>query len=60
MLKSLDESIGKVIQSLEEERLLENSVVVFITDNGGPTIDPLWFHGNTASNWPLRGVNIST
>jgi Arylsulfatase A and related enzymes len=60
MLKSLDESVGRVIQSLEEEGLLGNSLVVFISDNGGPTVDSLHFHGNTASNWPLRGVSTKT
>ncbi|KAI5726415.1 hypothetical protein M8J76_002340 [Diaphorina citri] len=59
MLKSLDESVGRVIQSLEEEGLLGNSLVVFISDNGGPTVDSLHFHGNTASNWPLRGTKYS-
>lgn len=56
MLKSLDDSIGRIFQSLEDEKLLENSLVIFISDNGGPTVDDLHFHANTASNWPLRGV----
>lgn len=53
MVQKLDESVGSVVQTLFEEEMLENSIVIFTTDNGGPAAG---FNGNAASNWPLRGV----
>jgi len=58
MVMSLDDSVGKIIESLHENEMLENSIVVFMTDNGAPTDDPLWGHDNFGSNWPLRGVRF--
>lgn len=53
VLHKLDESVGKVVQALQEAGLLHNTIVVFTTDNGGPAAG---FNINSASNWPLRGV----
>lgn len=58
-LTTLDESVGKVIQALHKNKMLKNSIVIFISDNGGPTFDSAGLAGlfqNFASNWPLRGV----
>lgn len=54
MLWKLDESVGKIVSALSEKRMLENSIIVFTTDNGGPASG---FNSNAASNWPLRGVD---
>lgn len=51
--------MGKVVQALHEKKMLKNSMVIFISDNGGPTYDTEGMGGlftNYASNWPLRGV----
>ncbi|XP_037070399.1 arylsulfatase B-like isoform X2 [Pollicipes pollicipes] len=53
MLSKLDESVGQVTAALHETGMLDNSVIVFTTDNGGPAAS---FDFNAASNWPLRGV----
>ncbi|XP_039746212.1 arylsulfatase I isoform X2 [Pararge aegeria] len=53
VLTKLDESVGKVMEALEGKGLLENSIVIFTTDNGGPAEG---FNDNAASNYPLRGV----
>lgn len=53
MLSKLDESVGKVVRALQQRNMLENSIIVFSTDNGGPAEG---FNLNAASNWPLRGV----
>lgn len=53
MLTKLDESVGRVTTALLEAGMLNNSVIVFTTDNGGPAAS---FDFNAASNWPLRGV----
>jgi len=43
MIEKLDQNVGKVIQQLEKSDLLENTMIVFYSDNGG-----LW------GNLPLR------
>ena len=45
MIDKLDQNVGKVIDKLEELRLLENTMVIFYSDNGG-----LW------GNYPLKGI----
>lgn len=44
----LDKEIGRVMDFLEENELRENTLVIFISDNGGST--PIY-----ANNTPLRG-----
>ncbi|XP_055382349.1 arylsulfatase J, partial [Condylostylus longicornis] len=53
MLSKLDDSVGEIINTLSEQNMLKNSIIVFSTDNGGPAQG---FNLNYASNWPLRGV----
>ncbi|XP_043244060.1 arylsulfatase B-like isoform X2 [Amphibalanus amphitrite] len=53
MLAKLDESVGRVTAALQETGLIQNSIIVFTTDNGGPAAS---FDFNAASNWPLRGL----
>ena len=49
MVTQLDQGIGEVINALESEGILENTIVIFSSDNGGST-------GLGASNLPLRGA----
>ncbi|RXG59692.1 Arylsulfatase B, partial [Armadillidium vulgare] len=56
MLWKLDESVGRVIKALQDNNMLDNSIVVFTTDNGG---DSSGHSGGAASNWPLRGTKNS-
>ncbi|CAG2107662.1 unnamed protein product, partial [Medioppia subpectinata] len=60
---SMDESIGTVMEALHSKRMLDNSIVIFISDNGGhpsenghlapgPSKNP---KANDAQNLPLRG-----
>jgi arylsulfatase A-like enzyme len=48
MIQSLDESMGGVIKTLADQNLTENTVVIFVSDNGG--------HGGVTTNRPLRGA----
>jgi arylsulfatase A-like enzyme len=48
MLESIDEGVGLIMKKLEELGLLENTIVVFTSDNGGEA-------PNVTSNAPLRG-----
>ncbi|GLH05221.1 Uncharacterized protein GBIM_10824, partial [Gryllus bimaculatus] len=53
MLTELDESVGKVVQALEQKRMLENTLILFMSDNGAPTFG---IYQNWGSNYPLRGI----
>lgn len=53
MIWKLDESVGKVMVALKENRMLDHTIVVFVSDNGAATAG---IHPNHGSNWPLRGV----
>src|SRR5690606_23845415 len=35
LIEHMDDGIGKVIRALKEERLYENTLIVFTSDNGG-------------------------
>lgn len=48
MLSNLDDSVGTILGKLKEEGLEENTLIFFISDNGGPTREL------TSSNLPLR------
>ncbi|KAL0280628.1 UNVERIFIED_CONTAM: hypothetical protein PYX00_001860 [Menopon gallinae] len=56
MLSAMDYSIGEIISALSERDILDNAIIVFSTDNGGPAAG---FDDNAASNWPLRGVKAT-
>jgi arylsulfatase A-like enzyme len=63
MMASLDENVGRVLAKLREEKIEENTMVFFLSDNGGPTgaqraaPDAAFEYGqNTSRNTPLRGV----
>ncbi|KAK4299256.1 hypothetical protein Pmani_028454 [Petrolisthes manimaculis] len=56
MLWKLDESVGHVVTALDQRGMLQDSIILFTTDNGGPAAG---FNQNAASNWPLRGVKAS-
>jgi len=49
MLSNLDDSVGAVMAQLRQSGLEENTLVFFLSDNGGPTSEL------TSSNDPLRG-----
>lgn len=56
MISKLDEGVGKVVSALQEEGLLENSIIFFMSDNGAPSAG---MYDNSGSNYPLRGVKNS-
>jgi arylsulfatase B len=49
MLSNLDDGVGAVLDKLRAEQLERNTLLFFISDNGGPTREL------TSSNAPLRG-----
>ena len=52
MLGALDEAVGNITTALEARGMLENTIILFTTDNGAPDGH---FDKATMSNWPLRG-----
>ncbi|XP_040161682.1 arylsulfatase B isoform X1 [Anopheles arabiensis] len=53
MMVELDRTVGSLVDALHARDMLENTIIVFSSDNGGPADG---FNDNAASNWPLRGV----
>ncbi|OYV06458.1 MAG: sulfatase [Verrucomicrobiales bacterium VVV1] len=58
MMLAMDEAIGKVRQKLVDSHLDGNTLIVFISDNGGPTMRGVTVNGS--SNLPLRGSKRTT
>ncbi len=54
MVRSLDRSVGRIIDKLEEEGLAENTIIVFSSDNGGAG-----YVGLADVNAPYRGWKIT-
>lgn len=50
MVHRLDVNVGRIMQELKKQKIDENTVVVFLSDNGGPC------HQNHSLNMPLRGA----
>ena len=50
VVDAMDQAIGQVLQTLEEEGIAENTIVLFFSDNGGAA----YSYGG-ANNAPLRG-----
>jgi arylsulfatase A-like enzyme len=53
MIKQLDDAIGRLLGELEHQEMLDNTLVIFLSDNGGAT------YTYTTDNAPLRGGKIS-
>lgn len=53
MIESLDENIGRILQTLKDRGLDENTIVVFTSDNGGMAASNHLSNIPT-SNYPLR------
>lgn len=56
MVVEIDESLGQIVSSLGDRGMLKNSIILFMTDNGAPTIGKF---RNWGSNWPLRGTKYT-
>ncbi|CAG9835256.1 unnamed protein product [Diabrotica balteata] len=54
MVSKLDDSVGAIVEALDNKNIMANTIVVFISDNGAATVAPTF--RNWGSNAPLRGV----
>lgn len=50
MMSCMDDSVGRILDKIHELGQDENTFIVFLADNGGPT------KSTTSSNLPLRGL----
>lgn len=49
MVSAVDDGVGRILKALEDLKLSENTLVIFLSDNGGPKQD------NASDNGKLRG-----
>lgn len=49
MVSAVDDGVGRVLKAMEDKGIEENTIVVFLSDNGGA-------HNNASDNGPLRGL----
>lgn len=54
MMSAMDDAVGAVLAQIHESGQDENTIVVFLSDNGGPT------QSTTSRNGPLRGFKSTT
>ena len=58
MVAAVDDSVGAVLAALEEQKLADNTVVIFFSDNGGLSTRPKGANGKikaaSTNNDPLR------
>ena len=54
MVSKMDDSVGQVVEVLHQKQMLNNSIIVFVSDNGAPSVEVFQ---NWGSNYPLRGVS---
>ena len=50
MVTFMDDVIGALVTNLKSKDMYENSIIVFVSDNGGSR-----YNGGVGSNLPLRG-----
>jgi arylsulfatase A-like enzyme len=49
MVHRLDVNVGRIVKAVEEQKLADNTLFVFMSDNGGPC------YSNSSVNAPFRG-----
>src|SRR5436189_157057 len=54
MLSAMDDAVGVVLNKLRERKLEEDTLIFFLSDNGGPTPQ------TTSGNGPLHGFKAQT
>ncbi len=54
MMSAMDDAVGQVLAEVRKQGEEENTLIFFLSDNGGPTLQ------TTSSNKPLRGFKSTT
>jgi arylsulfatase A-like enzyme len=58
MMSAMDDAVGRVRKKLADAGLEKNTLVMFVSDNGGPTMPGVTVNGSI--NTPLRGSKRTT
>ncbi|APU97340.1 arylsulfatase [Sphingobacterium siyangense] len=54
MVDRLDQTVGKLLKKLKDNGQLDNTLIVFLSDNGAPAEDLVrWFHGARLNTGPV-------
>nr|ATE50178.1 arylsulfatase 3 [Psylliodes chrysocephala] len=56
LINIMDQSVGEVVQKLSVRGMLENSIILFFSDNGAQTEG---MFQNFGSSWPFRGLKFT-
>ena len=59
MVEAMDFHIGRVLQYLEQSGLADNTLVVFLSDNGAEGGNPLDFYGQPGFDWAESMFDLS-
>lgn len=54
MMSAMDDAVGKVLEQVKAMEQEQNTLIFFLSDNGGPT------RATTSKNGPLRGFKMTT
>ena len=61
MISKIDDSVGDIVEALENKKMLKDTIIVFMSDNGAPSVrngtPPTREFPNWGSNFPFRGVS---
>ena len=55
LLEGMDKSLGDVMDFLESRNIAQNTIIIFMSDNGGQGIWPRQGRHNRDQNYPARG-----
>ena len=58
MVSAMDDAIGRTLAAVRDQNLEERTLVIFLNDNGGPTMPTTTVNGS--NNGPLRGSKRQT
>ena len=64
MVEIMDQAVGRLMQTLKEEGLIQNTIVIFYSDNGGwylgakNYVHPEYVNVPLGSNYPLQSLYI--
>lgn len=58
MVSAMDDAVGRTLDALKRRQLEERTLVIFLNDNGGPTMPGTTVNGS--DNGPLRGSKRQT
>ncbi|XP_028175742.1 arylsulfatase B-like isoform X3 [Ostrinia furnacalis] len=56
VVNSIDRNVGRVVRALGEKGMLDDTIIIFASDNGAPTIGEM---NNWGVNLPLRGKKFT-